>query len=57
MIGGIANGAMNGIKFPGAEHPGAEVLIAPVKDPLYGTVAITSPIDLDWTCLASAVRV
>ena len=46
MIGGIANGAVNGIKFPGAEHAGAEVLVAPVKDALYGTVAIISPIDL-----------
>ena len=47
-ISGIANGSVNGISFPSAQH--AAVLIefgsALAKDKVLGNVSITSPIDL-----------
>lgn len=47
-INGIANGAVNGIKFPDAVHAGADLTFNSVleKDAVLGSVAITSPIDL-----------
>ena len=45
-IGGIANGSLNGITFPASLHAGAEILEAPTKDVVLGSVDIVSPIDL-----------
>lgn len=47
-IDGIANGAVNGIKFPDSEHAGADILFDSTlpKDEVIGSVAISSSIDL-----------
>ena len=51
-IGGIANGAVNGIKFPGSEHAGVDIDFGAFISSLYATgdlidtVTITSSIDL-----------
>jgi PEP-CTERM motif len=45
-IGGIANGSLNGITFPTSLHAGAEILEAPTKNVVLGSVDIVSPIDL-----------
>jgi hypothetical protein len=48
-IPGIANGAVNGIKFPDAEHAAADILFNDVLTPtgaVLGDVTITSPINL-----------
>jgi hypothetical protein len=45
-ITSIANGAVNGIKFPTSDHAGAEILEGPTKNVVLGSVDITSPIDL-----------
>lgn len=47
-ISGIANGAVNGIKFPGSDHAAADILFSSgiANNDVLGDVTIVSPIDL-----------
>jgi len=47
-IGGIAEGAVNGIKFPDSEHAAADILFSSgiAKGDVLGDLTIVSPIDL-----------
>jgi hypothetical protein len=47
-ISGIANGQVNGISFPSADHAAADIIFSEslTKDATLGAVTITSPINL-----------